>query len=207
MVCAPEGSPFSQLVLTKRNQSGASSRSLTPPWSLALSDEPRFTTHSNSHSSHEKRAQLGFLVASEALRYSLDNYLFWAMPLSWWESWFPDQDRAQAPGPGPSPGPRTRTEPRPQDRTEPRPQAVRAQGPNHCLSFSRSATPDSVRPRGLQPPGPPIHGILQARTLDWVAISSSRATGPPGNSLDGSFKELHQGLSGEQHQSVVLKLK
>ena len=47
---------------------------------------PGFTTHSYSHSSREKGAQLGFLLAAEALSDSLDNYLFWAMPLSWWES-------------------------------------------------------------------------------------------------------------------------
>ena len=29
------------------------------------------------------------------------------------------------------------------------------------------------------PPGSPIPGILQARTLEWVAISSSRGSSPP----------------------------
>ena len=34
---------------------------------------------------------------------------------------------------------------------------------------------DSVRPHRWQPPGSPIPGILQARTLEWVAISFSNA--------------------------------
>ena len=29
------------------------------------------------------------------------------------------------------------------------------------------------------PPGSPVHGILQARILEWVAISSSRGCSPP----------------------------
>ena len=58
-------------------------------------------------------------------------------------------------------------------------------------------------PMDCSPPGSPVHGILQARILDWVAISFSRGscsprdqtwvsriagraapTGPPGNSLE-----------------------
>ena len=31
------------------------------------------------------------------------------------------------------------------------------------------------------PPGSCVHGILQARILEWVAISSSRASSPPGD--------------------------
>ena len=34
---------------------------------------------------------------------------------------------------------------------------------------------DSVRPHRQQPPGYPVPGILQARTLEWVAISFSSA--------------------------------
>ena len=34
---------------------------------------------------------------------------------------------------------------------------------------------DSVRPHRLQPNGSPVPGILQARTLEWVAISFSNA--------------------------------
>ena len=34
---------------------------------------------------------------------------------------------------------------------------------------------DSVQPHRQQPPGSPIPGILQARTLEWVAISFSSA--------------------------------
>ena len=40
---------------------------------------------------------------------------------------------------------------------------------------SCSVVSDSLRPRGLQPTGSSIHGILQARVLEWVAISFSGA--------------------------------
>ena len=33
---------------------------------------------------------------------------------------------------------------------------------------------------GLSPPGSSVHGILQARILEWVAISFSRETSDPG---------------------------
>ena len=40
---------------------------------------------------------------------------------------------------------------------------------------SRSVVSDSVRPIDGSPPGSPVPGILQARTLEWVAISFSNA--------------------------------
>ena len=45
------------------------------------------------------------------------------------------------------------------------------------LLLSRSVMSDSVRPHNKDgsPPGSPIPGILQAGTLEWVAISSSNA--------------------------------
>ena len=33
--------------------------------------------------------------------------------------------------------------------------------------WSRSVTSDSLRPHGLHPPGSSIHGIFQARVLEW----------------------------------------
>ena len=43
-----------------------------------------------------------------------------------------------------------------------------------CFCVSRSVS-DSLRPWGLySPPGPRVHGILQTRTLEWVAIPFSR---------------------------------
>ena len=38
-----------------------------------------------------------------------------------------------------------------------------------CLVVS-----NSLQPHRLYPPGPSVHGILQARTLEWVAISFSK---------------------------------
>ena len=35
-------------------------------------------------------------------------------------------------------------------------------------------------PMGCSPPGSPVHGILQARILEWIAISFSRGSSQPG---------------------------
>ena len=40
---------------------------------------------------------------------------------------------------------------------------------------SRQSCPTLRDPIDGSPPGSPVHGILQARTLEWVAISSSSA--------------------------------
>ena len=32
---------------------------------------------------------------------------------------------------------------------------------------------------GLRPPGSPVHGTVQARILEWIAISSSRVSSQP----------------------------
>ena len=40
---------------------------------------------------------------------------------------------------------------------------------------SLQSCPTLCDPRDGSPPGPPVPGILQARTLEWVAISFSNA--------------------------------
>ena len=50
----------------------------------------------------------------------------------------------------------------------------------HCKPIAATAKslqscPTLCDPIDGSPPGSPIHGILQARTLEWVAISSSNA--------------------------------
>ena len=44
------------------------------------------------------------------------------------------------------------------------------------LKWSRSILSCSLRPHGCSLPGSSIHGILQARILEWVAISFSRGS-------------------------------
>ena len=44
-----------------------------------------------------------------------------------------------------------------------------------CCCWVASVVPDSVRPHRRQPTRLPVPGILQARTLEWVAISFSNA--------------------------------
>ena len=41
-------------------------------------------------------------------------------------------------------------------------------------SVSRSVVSDSVNPMDCSPPDSSVHGILQARTLEWVTISFSK---------------------------------
>ena len=54
-------------------------------------------------------------------------------------------------------------------------------------SVSCSVMYDSLQPRELySPPGSSVHGILQARILKWVAISSSRGSSPPQRLNPGS---------------------
>ena len=45
-----------------------------------------------------------------------------------------------------------------------------------CAVLSHSVVSDSLRPQRLQPS---VHGILQARTLEWVAVPFSRGPSPP----------------------------
>ena len=45
---------------------------------------------------------------------------------------------------------------------------------------TRSVISDSLRPHGLYPtPGSSVHGILQARILEWVAICFSKGSSRP----------------------------
>ena len=44
------------------------------------------------------------------------------------------------------------------------------------LLFSLSVVSDSLKPMDSNPPGSSVHGILQARILEWVAMPSSRGS-------------------------------
>ena len=47
------------------------------------------------------------------------------------------------------------------------------------MKWSRSVVSNSLRPVDCSPPSPSIHGILQARIPEWVAISFSRGYSRP----------------------------
>ena len=47
------------------------------------------------------------------------------------------------------------------------------------VSVCCSVMSDSLRPDDCSFPGSAVHGIFQARTLEWVAISSSRGSSRP----------------------------
>ena len=56
--------------------------------------------------------------------------------------------------------------------------------------WSRPVVSGSLRPWGLcSPPGSSTHGILQARILEWVAISFSRGSSWPRNRTQVSHKQ------------------
>ena len=46
-------------------------------------------------------------------------------------------------------------------------------------SVSRSVVADPLRSHDCSPPGSCVHGILQARILEWVAILFSRGSSRP----------------------------
>ena len=48
-----------------------------------------------------------------------------------------------------------------------------------CCCFSSSVTSDSCGHVDCSPPGSSVHGILQARILEWVAISFFRESSRP----------------------------
>ena len=45
-----------------------------------------------------------------------------------------------------------------------------------CVCLSHSVLSDSLWPKDCSPPGSSVHGILQARVLEWVAMPSSRGS-------------------------------
>ena len=49
-----------------------------------------------------------------------------------------------------------------------------------CCTKSLQSYLTLCNPMVCSPPGSSVHGISQARTLEWVAISSSRGLADPG---------------------------
>ena len=58
----------------------------------------------------------------------------------------------------------------------------------------------SLRPHRLCPPGSSVHGVLQARTLEWVAIPLSRD--PPHPGIEPEFL-MSPALAGEFFTTLV----
>ena len=54
-----------------------------------------------------------------------------------------------------------------------------ADGPVHACVWVASVVSDSLRPMDCSPPGFSLHGILQARRLEWVARLSSKGSSQP----------------------------
>ena len=50
---------------------------------------------------------------------------------------------------------------------------------SHCCLVAKGHAWLFCNPMGCSPPGSSVHGILQARRLEWVAISFSRASSWP----------------------------
>ena len=50
-----------------------------------------------------------------------------------------------------------------------------------CCAKSLQSCPIPCVPMDCTPSGSSIHGILQARILEWIAMPSSRGSSPPGD--------------------------
>ena len=55
------------------------------------------------------------------------------------------------------------------------------------LSEALQSCPTLFNPMDCSPPGSSVHGILQARILEWVAIFFSRGSSGPRDSLQGAI--------------------
>ena len=51
---------------------------------------------------------------------------------------------------------------------------------SQCCAMLWSVVSDSLSPHGLQPPDSSVHGIFQARIVEWVVISTPRNLPKPG---------------------------
>ena len=56
-----------------------------------------------------------------------------------------------------------------------------------CLCSGIKSYPTLCDPMGCSPPGSSVHKILQARMLEWVAISSSREPSQPRDQIQVSY--------------------
>ena len=78
-----------------------------------------------------------------------------------------------------------------------------------CLC-ARSVVPTLCNLMDCSPPGPPVHGIFQAKILEWVAMPSSRGFFNPG--IKPASPALARGffttkpLGSPQDQQISLKL-
>ena len=69
--------------------------------------------------------------------------------------------------------------------------------------WSHSVVSDSCDPMDCSLPGSSVHGIFQARILDWVAISFSRRSSSQG--LNPGFRHCRQTLYPLSHQGSLMK--
>jgi len=69
-----------------------------------------------------------------------------------------------------------------------------------CFSVGPTVWPYGSRdPMDYSPPGSSVHGILQARILEWVAISFSRASSWPRDQTCVSYVYLHRQTGSSPH--------
>ena len=61
----------------------------------------------------------------------------------------------------------------------------------HVCAKSLQSCPAVCDPMDCSPPGSSVHGILQVRILEWVAMPSSRGSSPPRDRTHVSYVYLH----------------
>jgi len=78
-----------------------------------------------------------------------------------------------------------------------------------CCCLVAKLCPTLFNPMDCDPPGSSVHGISEARILEWIAISFSRASSPPRDLLHwqaGSLPLRHQRTGISESHSVVSAL-
>ena len=73
-----------------------------------------------------------------------------------------------------------------------------------CVQVSACSVVSLCDPIDCSPPGPSVHGILQARTLEWVAISSPRGSFQPRSALQADFFFYHLSHQGSPKYICIL---
>ena len=63
--------------------------------------------------------------------------------------------------------------------------------------------PTLCNPMDCVPPGPSVHGILQARTLEWAAVSSSRGSSSPRDWIRPTVLQADSSLSEIQGKPLL----
>ena len=72
----------------------------------------------------------------------------------------------------------------------------------HLFVLSLQLCPTLCDPKDYSPPGSPVHGIFQARILEWIAMPSSRGSSRP---RDGTCVSYVPAVAGGLFTTIILE--